>query len=48
MKHLGEFLAGHSHLERNIEVLRYGTGQLSILMLGGVHGDEVEGVQFVE
>lgn len=45
---LGEFLAGHSHCERKIEVLRYGTGQLSILMLGGVHGDEVEGIHFVE
>lgn len=48
MNPLGRFLAGQSHRDLKIEVTRYGTGQLSVLMLGGVHGDEVEGVQFVE
>lgn len=48
MKQLGQFLAGQSHQGRKIELARYGTGQLSILMLGGVHGDETEGTLFVE
>lgn len=47
MKHLGHRVFGKSVANRDIEVFRYGTGQLSILLIGGVHGDETEGTFFV-
>ncbi len=48
MKPLGHRILGKSHAQRDIEVFRYGTGQLSVLLIGGVHGDESEGYVFVE
>lgn len=45
---LGVFPAGASHRGHKIEVSRYGTGQLSVLILAGVHGDEVEGTLFID
>lgn len=39
---------GRSHQGRPIELFRFGTGRFRALLLGGVHGDESEGVLLAE
>lgn len=41
-------ILGYSHKKRPIELYRFGTGAISVLFLGGVHGDEIEGFTCVE
>ncbi|MBL8020970.1 MAG: DUF2817 domain-containing protein [Leptospirales bacterium] len=48
MKPLGQRVFGKSHAGLDISTNRYGTGQLSVLLIGGVHGDESEGYIFAE
>jgi len=48
MKPLGQRVIGKSVAGRDVELFRYGTGQLNVLVIGGVHGDETEGTLFVE
>jgi len=39
---------GFSHLKQEISLQRFGSGQLKVLLLGGVHGNESEGFLFIE
>jgi protein MpaA len=41
-------ILGYSHLKHPIELYTFGSGPVSVLFLGGVHGDEIEGFTCLE